>query len=164
MGTEGLAPGEPVGRTISDGGLWWPWFVLTLREVAWPPLLLISFHLVALCGFDAYILFPALDLPMHFLGGVVCAFCLHRASINASVCGLLGPFHQLTHRLLVLALTCSVTVLWEFAEFSSDHLFGSHTQLGLEDTLHDMLLGTLGGMALLVGIRLAGAPHPQTRP
>ena len=109
--------------------------------------------MMALCVFDAYILFPPLDLPMHFLGGAVCSYFFHRASINASACGLFAPFNALMHTLLVFALTCSVTVFWEFAEFSSDHLFGTHTQLGLEDTLCDMLVGTLGGATTLVGTR-----------
>ena len=125
------------------------WTAATTREAAWAPSLVFLVHVVAYLGFDAYKAYPPLDLPMHFLGGVVIAFFFHRASINASRLGLLGPYHAVTHALLVISLTCSAAVLWEFAEWTYDRAFGTHHQLGLDDTLLDMLLGILGGAAFL---------------
>jgi hypothetical protein len=159
LGTEELT-GPPNGQSRPVWNRWQQWLLCTVREAAWPPAALVIFHLIALCVFDAYIRFPPLDLPMHFLGGVVCGYFLHRASLNASACGIFAPYNALTHHLLVFALTCSVTVFWEFAEFTSDHLFGSHTQLGLTDTIRDMLIGTLGGVATLAGTHLRRSERP----
>jgi len=72
----------------------------------------------------------------------------------ASSQGIIGPYHPITHHVLVLALTCVATVGWEFAEFLCDRFFGTHAQLGLADTLGDMLLGICGGTALLVAMPL----------
>jgi hypothetical protein len=44
-----------------------------------------------------------------------------------------------------------MAVFWEFAEYASDRLQGTHLNLGVEDTLHDLLMGMLGGLAFVVG-------------
>jgi hypothetical protein len=41
-------------------------------------------------------------------------------------------------------------VFWEFAEFTSDALFGTQAQLGLDDTMLDMALGIAGGLSYAV--------------
>jgi len=126
------------------------WIVMTTRDAAWAPSLVFLIHAVASLGFRAYQRWPALDIPMHFLGGVVISYFYHRASINASAVGLLGPFHLVTHLVLVFALVATTTVFWEFAEFISDSVFGTHAQVDLGDTLLDMLLGIVGGMVFLI--------------
>ena len=113
----------------------YPWSLEAIRRGGLPAIALFTFHVIASRGFDAYVHFPPLDIPMHFLGGVVIAYFFHRASMAASGHGIIGPFHRVTHILLVFALTCVATVFWEFAEFLSDRFFGTHAQLGLEDTL-----------------------------
>jgi hypothetical protein len=130
------------------------WSIAAVRQGGMPAIALFTLHIVAAQGFDAYGRFPPLDFPMHFLGGVVIAYFFHRASIAASTHGVIGPFHRVTHTVLVFALTCTSTVLWEFAEFLTDRFFGTHAQLGLEDTLGDMLLGICGGITLLIGTLL----------
>jgi hypothetical protein len=60
--------------------------------------------------------------------------------------GLLGPWHRGTHALLVFGWTAVAAVVWEFAEFTSDRLFGTRMQGGdLPDTLKDLLCGLIGG-------------------
>ncbi|WP_165070730.1 hypothetical protein [Paludisphaera rhizosphaerae] len=125
------------------------WIVMTTRDAAWAPSLVFLAHAVASLGFHAYQRWPSLDIPMHFLGGVVICYFYHRASINASAVGLLGPFHRVTHVILVFALVATTTVFWEFAEYISDQVFGTHAQVDLEDTLLDMLLGIVGGVVFL---------------
>jgi hypothetical protein len=135
-----------------DGFLAWSW--QAIRRGGIPALALFSFHVIASQGFDAYERFPPLDIPMHFLGGVVIAYFFHRASLAASTHGIIGPYHRVTHMILVFALTCAATVFWEFAEFLADRYFDTHAQLGLDDTLGDMLLGICGGITLLIGTAL----------
>lgn len=126
------------------------WSIGSVRRGGLPAIALFTFHVIASRGFHAYERFPPLDIPMHFLGGVAIAYFFHRASIAASSHGIIGPFHRVTHIVLVFALTCAATVFWEFAEFLADRYLGTHAQLGLDDTLGDMLLGICGGVTFII--------------
>jgi hypothetical protein len=55
-----------------------------------------------------------------------------------------------------VGLVCLAAVFWEFAEWTADHTLGTHCQLGLDDTLGDIVMGLLGGsvFAVLVGFRM----------
>lgn len=121
-----------------------------MREAAWAPLLVYLFHVIADRAFQAYNRIPPLDIPMHFFGGVVIAYFFHRACWNASHLGLLAPYHPATHRLLVFGMVGTTTVVWEFAENIADHLFGTHGQVDLDDTMLDMFLGMAGGLVFLI--------------
>ena len=111
-------------------------------------MLVFAVHVIALRVFDAYSHIAHLDLFMHFIGGAVMAFFLHRTSINASLIGVIGPPHPITHRLLVFTATCSVALFWECAEFIADQTLGTHSQAGLADTLGDLLFGAIGAGAI----------------
>jgi hypothetical protein len=52
---------------------WINWIFATLREAAWAPLSVFGFYLLAL-GLQLFKLFPPLDIPVHFLGGVVITY------------------------------------------------------------------------------------------
>jgi hypothetical protein len=120
------------------------WINQSLREAGWAPLLVFAVHVIALGVFDPYGRIAHLDLFMHFIGGAGMAFFLHRTSINASLIGVIGPLHPITHRLLVFTATCAVALFWEFAEFILDQTLGTHSQAGLDDTLGDLLFGVIG--------------------
>jgi hypothetical protein len=129
--------------------------IAILRRAAWPPATVFGIHVTASRAFDAYARWPWLDVLMHLLGGLAIACCfartlevLARHDAAARVDGRLAA-------LLVFALTCSAAVFWEFAEFVSDRYAGTTAQLGLEDTLLDLLLGIAGGTAYLTGRALA---------
>lgn len=128
------------------------WVLISLLRAGWAPLLVFGIHVLMVQVFDAYTAFPALDIPMHFLGGVVIAFFFHHATLAAPECGLTKATDAVTHRVLIFALTCMATIFWEFAEFIADRYFGAHSQPSLQDTLKDMLLGLSGGVVLLLGI------------
>ena len=140
------------------------WIVLTARRGAWAPSLVFFIHLVALLGFDAYEHFPPLDLPMHFFGGAAIAYFFHHATLASAASGLTRGTDAVTHWILILALTSTTTVFWEFAEFLSDHFFGSHAQLSLADTMGDMLTGFLGGLSLLLARLVFRARQPRAVP
>jgi len=128
------------------------WAVVTAFEAAWAPLLVVAVHAVAIVGWNAYGRFPALDVPMHFAGGMAIAYFFHRAARNAARFGLIGPFGTAGHLLRVGAATLAAAVAWEVAEFALDRTFGTHTQPGPVDTLGDLLLGALGGVTCLAGV------------
>jgi hypothetical protein len=125
------------------------WSLDAVRRGGWPAIAVFTVHVIASRGLHAYLRFPSLDIPMHFLGGAAIAYFFHRASLAASSHGIVGPSPAGTHSVLVFALTSTAAVFWEFAEFLTDRYFGTHAQLGLDDTLSDMLLGICGGITFL---------------
>jgi hypothetical protein len=114
-------------------------------------------HLVVARGLNGYAVFPDIDMPMHFLGGMAAALFFRVALLRGAANGLIGVNQARTQCFLVLALTCCAAAAWECAEFLSDTYLGTHAQLGPLDTLSDMLFG-LGGAATLLfwrGLRVA---------
>ena len=59
-------------------------------------------------------------------------------------------YRQFAEAVFVVSLTATASVVWEFAEFTSDVFFGTRAQLGLDDTLFDMALGIAGGLSYAV--------------
>ena len=138
-----------------------------LRELwlraGWFPTLVFLLHVFISRVVNGYILFPPLDIPMHFLGGVAIAFFFSRCLAMVPESAISGTPRQLGQALLVFALTGTATVFWEFAEFFSDRLFGTRAQLGLDDTLLDMALGVAGGLGYLISAHqraTLGVPAP----
>jgi len=121
------------------------WIFATLREAAWAPLSVVFFYLVglALQWFD---LFPWLDIPTHFIGGIAITYFYRSAIRNSQgIVGVISSFIQ-----ILLAFTCTGTtiILWEFYENLFDFFFGTHMVRGLEDTILDMFVGLLGALVL----------------
>lgn len=139
------------------------WVALSLWQAGWSPGLVLAVHTLAVVAFDGYRRVPSLDVAMHFAGGVAIAWFFHRTSINASRYGVIGEFHPVTHVVLVGSLVCVAALVWEFAEFVLDRLFGTHYQPGLADTMVDLLLGMIGGAALVAAVVLTGGPSRAAR-
>ncbi len=127
------------------------------KAAGWAPALVFTLHVIVSRGFDAYITMPALDIPMHFLGGIAICYFFFSFLLIAVEKGPLGRTSFFMTCLFAFALTTTSTVFWEFAEFLSDRSFGTHSQLDLDDTLGDMLVGMAGGMSyLLINFCLRG--------
>lgn len=133
------------------------WTTRTLRAAGWAPLLVFGLHLVLSRGFAVYAVFPELDIPMHFLGGVAIACFFHRALCAEEAREFLGPMSTLGREAFALAAVFAAAMLWEFAEWTTDRLGVSHAQLSLDDTLLDMAFGVVGGAAFLGWLRLRRA-------
>ena len=123
------------------------WGLMTLREAAWAPLSVFITYSVAK-AFGVYLAYPSLDIPTHFMGGVAIAYFYQSAVANSQK--FIGSIPAPIKNILALTCTGTTTVLWEFSEFISDTFFHTNMILGLEDTLKDMLMGLLGGLALLL--------------
>lgn len=126
------------------------WVVDTLRESAWAPLSVVAVYLIGL-AFHLYDLFPPLDIPTHFLGGVAITY-LYRSVIKNSQ-RFAGEIPIGVQVLFAFTCTGTTTVLWEFFENLVDYLLGTHMVLGLTDTIKDMFLGLLGAFVLSVFYR-----------
>jgi hypothetical protein len=121
------------------------WIFATLRESAWAPLSVFSFYLIAR-PLHLYDLFPRLDVPTHFIGGVAITY-FYRSAIRNSQ-GIVGVIPSSIQILLAFTCTGTTIILWEFYENLFDFFFGTHMVRGLEDTILDMLLGLLGALVL----------------
>lgn len=121
-----------------------------LRQAGWAPALVFLLHLFLSRGLNAYLRYPPIDIPMHYLGGVAVAFFLSRCFAAVPAEMLCGRARRVIEFVCVAGLTTTAAVGWEFAEFFSDKFFGTHAQLGLEDTLLDLALGMIGGVSYLI--------------
>lgn len=124
---------------------WLEWIVNTLREAAWAPLGVFLIYLLgrSLQLFNA---FPALDVPIHFAGGVVITY-FFRVAIRHSQ-RLVGeiPFPVQ----ILFAFTCAgtTTIFWEFYEYVFDLFFNTQMIRGVTDTIVDLFVGLLGALAV----------------
>lgn len=121
------------------------WILVTLREAAWAPVAVFSFYLLGL-AFHLYDLYPPLDIPTHFMGGVAITY-LYRSAIHNSQ-KILGGIPLPIQVMLALTATGTTTILWEFYENILDHFLGTQMVRGLGDTLLDMFLGLFGALVL----------------
>jgi hypothetical protein len=126
----------------------------------WVPLVVFAFHVLATQAFDLYVVWPDADMPMHFAGGVAMAFfvsqCFRTLPRESARRGRLAVLELV----LVVSLTATAAVFWEFAEFGVDRLTGSNVQLSIENTMQDLALGILGAcvFAAVRGRRLRAGP------
>jgi len=121
------------------------WVVSTLRESAWAPLSVFGFYLFGL-AFHLYDLFPPLDIPTHFMGGVVITYFYRSAIRNSQK--IFGDIPLPIQVIFAFTCTGTTVVFWEFYENILDYFFGFHMVLGLTDTIKDMFLGLLGALVL----------------
>jgi hypothetical protein len=126
------------------------WVLVTLRESAWAPISVFVIYRIAK-AFGAYLAYPPLDIPTHFMGGVAIAYFYRSLIANSQK--IVGRIPIQIQILFALTCTGTTTILWEFFEYVSDCLFHTNMILGLEDTLKDMFLGLLGGAILLLWLR-----------
>ena len=121
------------------------WITITSRESGWAPLSIFGFYLIGL-ALHLFKLFPALDIPVHFIGGVAITYFYRSAIWNSQK--ILGDIPFPIQILLAFTATGTTTVFWEFYENLMDHSFGFQMVRGLEDTLVDLILGLSGALVL----------------
>lgn len=121
------------------------WILDTLREAAWAPLTVLGFYALGLT-LGLFKLFPLLDIPTHFLGGVVITYFYRVAIRNSQM--LVGEIPFPIQVLFAITCTGTTTVLWEFYENILDALAGTQMVRGVQDTMVDLFLGLLGALVL----------------
>ena len=115
-----------------------------------PPAVVVALDAILSLGFDAYTLAPALDIPMHFVGGVAIAYTLNGFLALAEDASLIHVAHSAIRVLLVVCFVNAAATGWEFLEFVAGWNFGAKSQKYLANTLSDMLFGILGGGLFVV--------------
>lgn len=128
-----------MGRTFPRGAGW------IFATGAWAPILVFLVHTVMAFASRIYAIWPKVDIPAHVLGGVAIAYFVTGcfSFVPASTLG--GHARKIIGVLLIVGLTSTAAVLWEFAEYFADSTFGTKWQRGLVDTLLDLALGMAGG-------------------
>ena len=121
------------------------WIFVTLKESAWAPLSVVGFYVIGL-AFGLFDLYPPLDIPTHFMGGVAITYFYRSAIRNSQK--VIGDIPFPIQVILAITSTGTTTILWEFYENFIDHFFGFQTVRGLEETIVDMAMGLLGALVL----------------
>jgi hypothetical protein len=129
-----------------------------LESGGWAPVLVFIVHVVADQIFDVYSARPALDIPMHFAGGVAIGYCVSGCVRAMPRPGGRNRRALFLEALLVISLTTTAAVGWEFLEFAIDRATGSNIQVSLPNTMQDLALGMAGAVAVAAArVRQAGA-------
>lgn len=119
----------------------------TFQQTAWAPFIVFVVYAVGAKGFNIYIIYPWLDMPTHFCGGLAITYFYSAAIAHSQV--RLGHIPNLIQSLLSLCLTETTAVIWEFLEFASDFALDTKMNLGVADTLSDLFFGLLGGTVMV---------------
>ena len=114
------------------------------------PAILFFFSLCIGEVFDVYLIFPWVDIPMHFLGGFLIAYMATLFIKFFREENLLRINNRLVFVLIVVSLVGTIAVLWEFWEFFMDYFFYLNWQPSLEDTLLDLFMGLFGGFSFAI--------------
>jgi len=95
--------------------------------------------------FDTYIIFPWIDIPMHFLGGFSVGYMSILFLRFFKEERLIEIRKWFVFAILIVSTVSLIAVLWEFWEFLMDLFFQLSFQLSLRDTLFDLFMGIIGG-------------------
>ena len=129
---------------------WSNWIFATVREAAWAPLSVFGLYWVGLM-LNLFKLFPPLDIPTHFLGGVVITY-FYRSAIRHSQ-KLVGEIPLAIQIIFAITCTGTTTILWEFYENFADTFLHTDMVRGLQDTIMDLLVGLLGALIFSIFYR-----------
>jgi hypothetical protein len=100
--------------------------------------------------FNFYYKFYWWDDILHVLSGFVIAMLafIFIKQLNDNRHVNLNPFFAV---LFAVSFSMAIAVIWEIFEYTMDQLFGTNMQkTGLDDTMHDLIVATIG--AMIVGI------------
>ena len=123
------------------------------------PIVVFIIHLF-LFYFNFYLIFPWLDIPMHFLGGFSIALSYTSFLFNMHV-KKLAHLRKDLFFLFVISFVALTAMLWEFLEFGLDISLNLNSQMGLVDTILDMFLGLAGGVTYIFLIKNRKAVQGQ---
>lgn len=124
--------------------------LVNILKMFWPPIFVFTLHVILSRGFGAYIVFPWIDIPVHFLGGLSMAYSLFLAITSLQEHGMISRLDKIIELVLVFTLVATIAVFWEFSEFSMDQLLGTNVQISLQNTMQDLFMGILGMSTLIV--------------
>lgn len=98
------------------------------------------------------------DTIIHFDSGVMLAWLgmLWVRRIEERLSVVLPAWFSLA---VILLTAMAFAAAWEICEFASDQLIGTVSQSGLEDTMADIMAGTMGGLFAIALLLIFGRPR-----
>jgi hypothetical protein len=123
------------------------WKVLTIG--GWFPLVVFFTHLFLSRVLGIYEIYPDMDIPMHFAGGLSIAFFVSKCFRVLPRDYVKKGRVNILEILLIGSITASVAVFWEFGEFLFDQSFGTNIQISLANTIQDLAMGLLGASVII---------------
>jgi hypothetical protein len=90
-------------------------------------------------------IFPDLDIPFHYIGGLSIAYTSVQILSYLEKEKISTKLNKVLFLVSIFSLTATATVLWEFAEFIGDQLLHTNIQISLDNTMLDQFMGILGG-------------------
>ncbi len=109
------------------------------------PILVLVAHLIASQILHLYTIFPHVDIPFHYIGGLSIAYTSSCILLYLKEQKMIATLDRVIFLILILSLTATAAVFWEFAEFIVDQLLGTNVQVSLANTMQDQFMGILGG-------------------
>jgi hypothetical protein len=109
------------------------------------PTLVFLIHLITVGLSNLYIHFPHIDIPFHYAGGLAIAFTAAQILTYLQEEKITPVLNRILFLIVIIALTATAAVIWEFAEFISDQFLGTNLQGSIANTMQDQFVGILGG-------------------
>ena len=109
-----------------------------------PTIVLLS-HVIASKVLHLYRIFPNLDIPYHYVGGLSIAYMSAQILSYLEKEKIFTTLNKVVVLVLIFSLAATSTVFWEFAEFIGDRLLDTNIQISLANTMQDQFMGILGG-------------------
>lgn len=113
------------------------------------PGLVFLIHLSLSKLFHLYEIFPHMDIPFHYIGGLSIACTSGQILAYLEKEKAITQLNRIIFLVLLLALTATAAAFWEFGEFLLDRWMHTNIQISLENTMQDQFLGVLGGLTIV---------------
>lgn len=113
------------------------------------PVIVFGLHILLSKTVDMYRSFPWIDIPMHFGGGVAMMVSIGMLYKSLQKIAVIPHLPLAITRLFLFTIISTITIFWEFAEFTTDFFYYTHAQVSIPDTMKDMFLGMLGGVLVI---------------
>jgi hypothetical protein len=114
------------------------------------PIIIFVLHSISLRILNLYAIFPNLDIPFHYFGGLSIAYASALMLSYMEEERLIPIQNKVISFVLILSVTATVAVFWEFAEFLGDTFLNMNLQGSIANTMQDQFLGILGGLTWAV--------------
>ncbi len=111
-----------------------------------PPIVVFAIHSIMSLGFHAYDVYPWIDTPMHFIGGITMSYSfviLLKSFQESEIMPTLDTYLNIFFSFTIIV---TIAVFWEFLEFIAGIMFNANIQVSLPNTMKDLFLGSLGGL------------------
>jgi len=107
---------------------------------------------------NVYVAIADWDTLIHFDSGVMLAW-LGMLWVRRMEERVNAPFPAWFGLAVIQLTAMAFAAAWEICEFASDHLIGTVAQGGLDDTMADIMAGTMGGLFAIALLLILGRPR-----